>query len=390
MGRKKGGKVVAEGSYGCVVTPPPKCTQKLAQNTAAVTSKSKKTVAKIYGDANNMRDEWDLSMKVAQMDRDGRWSIPVYESCAVRVGDLEREDRDNCDITKTLDDNAAVTYITMEYGGASLEDLIRNDEVISIKEFLLIMETCLLAVIMMLQRGYMHLDIKPGNVLYDAKHGRCYLIDFSLMQRIKDEFYTIDNHSIFEYAYMWYPPEFYLASRAMNVAQLSNITSQELRNRFERVYGRHGFLTNLELGIMVAEANDAIAGLQSHPPLTSLWQILDDKLYKSKVDIFSLGMTLKELYVKCVEEDMDSVADLLDGMVSANVFSRIRPHDAYSTLSKILQKRYRKHTLLEDPPSVAKSAVPPLPHVKDLTQSSKRLQPITAAFKKLFRKKPSS
>lgn len=360
MRGKKGGKVIAEGAYGCVVAPPPKCTHTLKDNSHANESSNK--VAKLFNDHDNMVEEFKLAEEIRKMDKDGRWSTPIYRSCALQTKDLEQEDRESCEVTSNLKDNDVVSYIVMEYGGPSLEMYIDKKQRISLKEFCFIFETCLLGLVSMHRKHYVHLDIKPGNVLYDAKAGKCYLIDFSLMRSTYEAFYDADNKSIMDHPYLWYPPEFYVLSKAMKPEDIQKISPQQIRYRFEKVYGRHKFLTSLELDIMAGQTLEFMEELEKRAKTTT-WTLLNNPRYLNQIDVFSLGMTMKELYEVCVNDNdkFPSLDDLLDRMISGNVFERTTDPKAYDDLIRILRRVFKVPSLLAPSNAAAASNVPAMP-----------------------------
>ncbi len=393
MGRvtkRTGGKVIAEGAYGCVVTPPPKCAHALKDNPNVDHNASSSKVAKLFNDHDSMVEEFKLAEEISKMDKEGRWSTPIYQSCALQAKDLQRDDRETCEVTNQLHDNEVVSYIVMEYGGPSLEMYIEQKKRISLNEFCFIFETCLLGLISLHRKHFMHLDIKPGNVLYDAKAGKCYLIDFSLMRSTYEPLYATDNKSILAHPYLWYPPEFYILNKAESPKDLQKISSSELISRVQKVYGRHGFFTPIELELMVTEATEFIGELEKRTK-TSTWSVLNNPRYLNQVDIFSLGMTMKELYEVCVHDNnkFKSMDDLIDSMICGNVFQRATDPQAYDALMRIVRRVFKVPTLLNANTSV-NAAMPSMPNIKNSSPSKKTPETkkgIAAAITKLFTRK---
>ena len=70
---------IAEGSYGCVFSPPLKCLNK------------KKTTAsqagKIFNNRDSMEEEKELAEKINKIDPKGKWTVPYYGSCFANVNE---------------------------------------------------------------------------------------------------------------------------------------------------------------------------------------------------------------------------------------------------------------------------------------------------------------
>lgn len=384
-GKKKGGERIAEGSYGCVVTPPPKCKTMVNASTRSAKNTNSTKIAKLFGDYHSMQEEFHLAQQIAQMDPEGKWSTDVYEACAVQAKDLDRQDREECEVTRGLDDHDVVSFIVMQHGGDSLEKYIDEQKHMTLREFCYIFETCVLGLVSMHRRKTMHLDIKPGNVLYDAKANRCYLIDFSLMQELNQPFYGVHNMHIMTYKYTWYPPEFYILSKAEQFGQLKMIDKKHMADRFRAVYGSHGFMSSAELGVLVAEAQEFIVDLERRGLVQgdTTWEVMNKPYLLTPIDIFSLGMTLKEVYEVCVDDKtrVSSIEDLLDGMIHGNPFKRLTDALVYEELSRIIKKMFKV-------PSLLPGTIMQIPKPSIALEEKKT--PIVKAISKLFKKKSSS
>lgn len=344
---KRGGTKLGEGTYGCVITPPPSCHgEKLANDDGAP------KVAKVfkreyefdaYGRPIAMLDyadeEWDLAKAVHKLDPKNKWSPPVYQRCELPVKHMTY-DKKECELTKHLKDSELATYIVMKYGGSSLEDLVDAKETISLEDFKTIMHTCLFGISALARNEWIHMDIKPGNILFDPKEKKCYLIDFSLMTPYDETLYVPDRTEFLRYKYPWFPPEFYIAVNIDRKTAEVNVHTGELRMRMAKLYTNlhlpQGFVTRIIEETMrlknrlEKEANNFAA----HP-----LQLLEMARLKEKIDVFSLGVSLLQVYNVCVNEKDSDIEDILVKMCNGNPFERIFSTEAMHMLIKVGQKK---------------------------------------------------
>lgn len=367
----RGGKVLAEGAYGCVVSPSPKC---------STTSSPKNTVAKLFAENDLMDEEYTLAKEVAKIDPSRKWSIPVYGKCQMQVKELAKEDREGCTSTKKMYDDNFVSYMVMDYGGTSLDEYVANRVQMDITVFCSIFETCLSAIHMMHKAGFMHLDIKPGNILYNASTKKCYLIDFSLMRKMDHRFYTEEHEYLFSARYPWYPPEFPILERGVlfNYYDSPGIKSA-ICELYDRAFAREKIkiFKPLELGTMAYEILDFIDALKRKKN-PNVWSIMNSQYNEMlpKVDVFSLGLTMLYVYRTCVDVKarIGEVEDILIGMISGNVFTRITTSAALDALRKTAVP-------------ISMAARTPL-HVSSSAVAPKTPSPMKRSFfTKLFKKK---
>jgi serine/threonine protein kinase len=190
----------------------------------------------------------------------------------------------------------------------------------------------------MIQQGYVHLDIKPANILYNQNDNKLYLIDFGLISSLK---HIKSEEGILSHNYLYYPPEFkILAYKKQNVKMTpEKIKRSILRNIlnefFVKKFSKYGY--NL---------NDAVKFfLQDDLSNFDKWA--------TTIDSYGLGMTFIELYYilylrrsnryrnrAFVKEALKTV---IIPMISLNPEKRINAKQAYNTLTKLIQK-YPKST----------------------------------------------
>lgn len=327
-GKRRGGAKLGEGSYGCVISPAPVCK---GESLAPTDGSNQNMVAKVFKYKEHADEEWELAKTVHKLDPNNTWSLPVYKRCA-RPTKYLQNDKYSCDLTKHMDSDAVITYIVMKYGGKSLDEL---DE-LPLDNFRNIMQTCLLALLTMSRREWIHMDIKPGNVLYDEAEDKCYLIDFSLMESYSEKLYDPQRKDFLSTKYPWFPPEFHMSTLFNDFGDI-DINLVELTKRMEKLYSRLDLPQDFAKSVVdgcLRFANDVVeqANTYNVHPL----QLLEQPQLKEKIDIYSLGVTLLEVYYSNVVRKDPAIEDILAKMTKSNPFERISAHAAVRMLKRSL------------------------------------------------------
>lgn len=267
-------RLLGEGSYGCVYKPQLQCEKASRRG-------SKNLVGKVFVSNRAFEEEYDTQLRIVnKLDPLGEFTLPLYDHCSVKA-ETNREPLSQCKLTKERP-SSSYNQLIYENGGTSLHDFMKKRG--NTPEFIRILEKMrplFVGIQRMLQRGSVHQDIKPDNIMKRGE--KIFLIDFGLLNRI-DGVFTKENAYVLEYDYPYYPPEFklfglkherakFLLSARKNFKYLDSTAIQV----FESI-----------LGVGLFAGLDRVYDERKTDP-----QLFNPE----KVDIYSLGMSIFELYI---------------------------------------------------------------------------------------------
>ncbi len=106
---------IAEGTYGCVFSPPLKC-EKSTNNTQA---------GKIFRTKSSMREEKKLAEKIKKIDNKGKWTVPYFGNCTTDIRKASISDNvNNCRWISRY--TTEVEQLIYQNGGIDLHQLVTN------------------------------------------------------------------------------------------------------------------------------------------------------------------------------------------------------------------------------------------------------------------------
>lgn len=190
---KKGGKLLGQGSYGCVFDPPIKCTGE---------TNKRDGVGKVMK-TRHVQGEIDMNNMLLKIDPTGEFTNPMLSSdCKVLKKSITNKDESNninriCEVTDTLDMNKEYSQILYKYKGKDLLH-VRDLDVMH-------MMNVIYGVLTLQKNNLCHRDIKEGNIL--AIKDKYILIDFGISIEL-DKVYTKSENDFHMHDYVYYPPEF--------------------------------------------------------------------------------------------------------------------------------------------------------------------------------------
>lgn len=261
-------KLIGEGAYGCVYKPSIPCN---STNSSVKSSVPTNAIGKVFLDDPNALSEKKLYNSVDKIDPNHEFTLPLYSACTVSLP----KNINKCGlITNTSRKYSQLVY---KNGGISIGNIMTKQK--SPKIFLKIFNA-LLPILTGLKTltngGLIHQDIKPDNILLDQS-GKIWLIDFGLMTRINDVF-TESNKFALIHNYPYYPPEYKLS-----------IYNKSFSVFYER------FLENFDIRTIDDIKN--IIGIDVSNDLNKMFDKRSNTKNPDKIDLYSLGMVLLELYV---------------------------------------------------------------------------------------------
>lgn len=211
MAGKSGGKYVSSGTYGCVFTPPVECINK--------TSHGHGYVGKVFTNQESYKEEVDIMDIVKDIDPNQSFTIHYTDACEIakpkRKDLLYSPGKTPRDVCMRL--SSGLMQIVYPHGGVDMFSYSRQNSVEALGgnytkaygafvKWFASLGPVLKGIETMGERGIVHMDIKPPNMLFDDVHFQTKLIDFGLMRKFTTMYDGPD--SLIASKYMFFPPEF--------------------------------------------------------------------------------------------------------------------------------------------------------------------------------------
>ena len=307
-------KYVNNGTYGCVMRPGVPCKRGRPNDSG--------TISKLFADKVSAAEEIILHNKIVnKIDPEGAFTIKLVDYCQIANPSFRLHELGKCGNFSDKELQQHQFYqIIYEYGGYDLDACTRK---FKFEDLFRAMHRIFKGLITMEKHGYIHVDIKPPNIVYNPETQKMALIDFGMAMK-SSELYVPENDYIFDHPYPYYPPEF------KAISAYYNETKSVLKN----------ILKNWELDITPRsdkEMNNFYSFIQSAQ------QHLNKKLPFNKVDVYMLGVTLHEIFHNCRKRNTAennsfyaAVINLVDKMTYYDPRVRLSPTEAYAEYKKVL------------------------------------------------------
>lgn len=320
-----GGKFIGEGSYGCAFKKPIKCA---SDKTSDITNKSyyQNTIGKVFARNQYAEEEYAHQQLVKTIDPNDEWTVSMKKKCTVNKF-LKSDEKEDCGLIS--DSNTQqYTQIIYQDGGKDLDqfadEAYRSKDAVKILKLRAIFQALgpvLRGLRDMNQQGVIHMDLKPGNILFDGTQLR--VIDFGLLTRAK-ELYTETNRNILEFVYPFYGPEFKLYSLTSTLKGLQKEYSKNLRHFRLDVNQPFGVDVQKQFIEQVERFYSIICFKTEN--LTNKRKCKAEMIKLSdKIDIYSLGATFLDLFTRIeVPFTMETfiMYQFILKMVNANPYER--------------------------------------------------------------------
>jgi serine/threonine protein kinase len=317
----EGGSFIASGSYGCAFKTPVKCTS----NADKKKSYYEDTIGKVFNRVEHAEEEKVFQTLIKKLDPKGEWTIQLVKSCAVSKFSREDKSKKCTHVDKSTRSYPQLIY---EYGGIDLYALRRkyaNSSAATKRNLFIKLFKCLLPVFHglsnMSEHGWIHLDIKPQNILFNGS--KLFVIDFGLMTR-KEDLYKRENLHLLMYQYPYYPAEFRaygLSVKTLNLEKLQVSTHQNLAYYHMSLTEKDNI--NKEVERFFYTLKGRTLRNMSNKNISEEYE--KSKFWK-KVDIYSLGITLYELYITLVMEETATthmIREFISHLINCNPYERM-------------------------------------------------------------------
>ena len=206
-------RFVAAGSFGCVYAPSINCGQQRDDTVGKLFVKGR-TAQHNHHDFEKELNANDL---VREINTEGNFTITDKGECYISGNALTDDEKALCATTsknrealsQTLRSlNAdSIPQIIYEKSGVPLHDIRKSG--VPLDRFLVNFRNIMEGLVRLNDTEYAHMDIKPANILYNAKKNRANLIDFGNFGREERLYADSQAHLLLlGHHYPFYPPEF--------------------------------------------------------------------------------------------------------------------------------------------------------------------------------------
>ena len=226
----KGGKMLAEGGYGCVFHPEIACDGQETENKFFIS----KVQQKDFSAENEIKVGELIKHTVKDMASQPLLNnfAPVISHCPINLSQLKIKDLDSCNVLKKVDTTSLILmkirYIdSKDFDSFIIENSNSNTILLTL---ISAFNHLLKSLEILIQANVVQFDLKGQNIVFDSKRSLPIIIDFGLSLPMED----INQNTLLNYFYI-YAPEYYvwpLEVHYLNLLIHSNPdpTKSELKN----------------------------------------------------------------------------------------------------------------------------------------------------------------
>ena len=197
----KGGKLLAEGGYGCVFLPGINCD--------GTNMTSKKYVSKIQRFNNSAKNEIEIGKIIQEINGYNNHFSPVVKHCSIDIGNIKDDDKNKCTVFKKQKSKKFILMKMFYIDGIDFIDYMiehKNSSQI-VRNIINSYNHMLRTLSMLIGKKIIHYDLKGTNILFDNVKQVPLLIDFGLSIKIKN----MNRENLKDFFYV-YAPEYYVWS----------------------------------------------------------------------------------------------------------------------------------------------------------------------------------
>jgi serine/threonine protein kinase len=344
-------KYLSHGTYGCVVRPAIGCNKRLDNN----------NVSKLFSKRSEMEIEVEEHSKINNsIDPTNIFTLKLKEKCSVESERIDYNELTKCKNLKTVEKD--IPQIVYEYGGY---DLLETPKHVDFEEIFIASKALFKGLVIMEQRNYAHLDIKPANIVYNRENKKLALIDFGLAQIVTGFYSHAGNKKMIKHPYAYYPPEFSVLTdywsfdkrtfldNNKNPYKINRTNSKKLlRNIYYLVRTPKTISNELNILLQSFELNhqnymeELAAFFEYAATKTKLENVLND--FVNRIDVYMVGSTLLEILNACVYYKTTEITikncgfyidviKLLQNMVHISPAKRFTPQQCLNEYRRIMQ-----------------------------------------------------
>lgn len=224
-------KFLGSGTYGCVFNPPLTCSD--PKKHSALSSRQE-NVGKIYFHDGDFEEEKRLLQHVTHdIDPHGEFTVKFLGDCTTQP--TERDLVGASEDCRRMNGFRAKQVVYPD-GGLDLKLYYTRHKQKPFKFFALWkpLMTVFKGLGVLHQKGLIHNDIKPANMLYSVKAGKVVMIDYGMMTTYKKAYREYNGTN--DATYMYYPPDYRIVNRIIQTSGSAVPTLSSLMEFYEQSF----------------------------------------------------------------------------------------------------------------------------------------------------------
>jgi len=195
----KGGKLLAEGGYGCVFLPGINCDGSIMT--------TRKYVSKIQKRDRSARNEIEIGKIIQKITNYNERFSPIIKYCSIDVASIMDKDKEKCMVLKKKKIKNFITMKVLYIQGGDLLDYImkhaNSTQIIGnlIDGYKYLLES----IALLIKKKIVHYDLKGMNILFSDAKQLPIIIDFGLSIQVN----KINKDNMKDFFYV-YAPDYYV------------------------------------------------------------------------------------------------------------------------------------------------------------------------------------
>lgn len=214
----RGGKLLGQGTYGCVFSPGFQCASRGSSKDHTL-QRNKKIVSKVQINDNTSQNEIHIGKQIQKIPNAKQYFQVLEQACPVKINQLQDNDIKKCELDTIKHSKLVMLSLPFIEGTHPIAWLrTKNDPVKRLKK---IMQHLATGLVKLQEIGIIHHDIKNDNILVKPS-GHAVFLDFGMSLDINDPKYL--NQLFYSPDYELWCPEIHL----MNEPQITSAHIEEI------------------------------------------------------------------------------------------------------------------------------------------------------------------
>jgi serine/threonine protein kinase len=331
-------RVIGRGQTGCALRPSVPCDKK---------DPSRNTISKVFRTKKEQERELKRQNSIVkEIDPTNIFTMKFHIGCEINGTKLRKAELIECQ----FDEQDTFYQLIYQDGGVNISVAAKT---IPFEVIFDSLRTAFLGLELMREKGIIHSDIKPDNIVYNEKTNKLAIIDFGLCTKLNDRRFISNRNVECNHPFMYWPSEFNaMATKPctlLNSQGLNMFATEKLIKRLEQNPTLHNIRNKMNELKDLCDTKPPEMYYWRHVPetehhlytrkqITNYHGLLDENTNRSwrTVDVYGLGASIIEVLaisykanptmITTLNQDFYvAVVDLCMQMMATNPCARLEP-----------------------------------------------------------------